>query len=123
MSDAEEAKDSTIWSQALTYVLAVAFFASGALKFVDGAAADANFAHLGFSAGLRPFIGIFELVGGPLLLTRGLGALSAVGLSIIMVGATMSHLIHDGVPRAAPALIMLGLLGWFLSLRGDELPD
>ena len=78
---------------------------------------------LGFSQGFLTFIGVCELAGGlglilpmALRILPVLTPLAALGLAIIMVGATAFHLRRKEAP--AMPVVLLVLLGFVIFGRG-----
>ncbi|MGW1751748.1 DoxX family protein [Streptomyces sp. NPDC002092] len=68
-------------------------------------------AHLGMSPGLYRVIGTLEFAGAAGLLlglaSAPLGAAAAIGLALLMAGATVVHLRHGDPPvRALPAAVL-----------------
>ncbi len=84
-------------------VLLAGLYLSGGIPKVAGAQNTVDgFRAWGFSDGFRIFIGCAETAGGIGLLIPPLATWAALGLSIIMVGAAYTHLVH---PPAYFALI------------------
>ena len=68
------------------------------------------------------FIGVCEVLGCIALFVRPLRALAALGLGIIMVGATYYHCVYTPVFQAAPAFVLLILSAYiFWTARADML--
>ena len=92
---------------------------SGSAKvFVDAEAAAEQFQAFGLPAGMAVFIGLCEMTGGIGLLIPRLAGLAASGLVIIMLGAVYSHVTHDPVAMALPALVLGSLCGYVAYSRG-----
>jgi len=92
-------------------LLAAEYAFAGITKLMGQAEAVESFRHAGFSDGFRLFIGAAEVAGALGLLVPRLRFWAASGLSIIMVGAVITHVrAHDPLVKMAPALISLVLL-------------
>ena len=101
-------------------LLTVAFLGAGGMKLADPEQAAENFAHFGYPAAFAMFIGLCEVAGAIGIWLPRLAGLAAAGLSIIMLGAIGSHLMHDPLQQAVGALVVGGLsmaLAW--RLRGE----
>jgi putative oxidoreductase len=65
---------------------------------------------MGAATWFRYFIGLVELAGGIGLLVPRLAALAAIGLALLMVGATITQaFILDGGPLVFTPIILFGL--------------
>jgi ubiquinone/menaquinone biosynthesis C-methylase UbiE len=89
-------------------LLALLFFATGAMKLTGHPESVLVFDRLGLGSLGRILIGVCELLGAIGLLVTPLAGLAALGLAAIMVGALLAHLLVLG-PSAAPALVALAL--------------
>jgi uncharacterized membrane protein YphA (DoxX/SURF4 family) len=87
--------------------------AGGAAKLAGVPYVHSSFLKLGLPAWFGYFIGVCEVLGCIALLVRPLRALAALGLAIIMVGATYYHAVYTPVLQAAPAFILL-ILGAYI---------
>jgi uncharacterized membrane protein YphA (DoxX/SURF4 family) len=68
------------------------------------------------------YVGACELLGSIALLIRPLRALTALGIAIIMVGATYYHAVYTPPFQAAPAFVLLILCVYiFWTSRSDLL--
>ncbi|HKK51945.1 MAG TPA: DoxX family protein [Myxococcota bacterium] len=103
--------ETTAWRWTRYGLVGLFLFAGGG-KLLGLEAMRQTFEHFGYGEGFRLLIGLLELAGAGGLLIPGLVPFAALGLSGIMIGAIGSHLIHDPVYMALPALVvLLGLLG------------
>lgn len=109
-----------IASWVLRTLLALLFLFSAVPKLLGNPEAVAGFEKLGLGQGFRVFIGACELAGGIGLLLTPFAALAALGLSAIMVGAVLSHLLVFG-PSPVPALVALTLCLTVAWLERDTL--
>ncbi|HEU5430088.1 MAG TPA: DoxX family protein [Thermomicrobiales bacterium] len=102
-------------------VLAVAFLLAGAMKLVTPSDVLAASMPVALPVLFVKFIGLCEVLGafglilpGVFKIRIGLTPLAAVGLVIIMVGATVINAATLGVAMALPTLV-LGLLAAFVA--------
>jgi uncharacterized membrane protein YphA (DoxX/SURF4 family) len=105
-------------------LLALMFLFAGGLKLVfpaDQLQAQAPAGAVHFSNLFMKFIGVCEVVGalglvlpGLFRIRKGLTALAALGLLIIMIGAVIISPIGQGIGAAIPPLI-IGLLCAFVA--------
>jgi uncharacterized membrane protein YphA (DoxX/SURF4 family) len=102
----------------LTGLLALVFFASGVVKLIPLEVAVQGFARWGYPDWFRIAVGLAEVVGAVLLLVPSVQWIGAAGLSVMMVGATITHLMTPG--EAARAVVPVVL---FLSLVGVAFAD
>jgi putative oxidoreductase len=113
----EKTRNIAIW--VVSGVLAAAFLLAGASKiFIDPAAAAEQFEKFGLPGWLAALIGLCEMSGGIGLLIPRLAALAASGLVIIMLGAIGSHVSHDPIANALPALVLGSLCTFVAWSRG-----
>ena len=91
---------------------AVAYAAAGTMKVLGVDQMAQGFTHFHLPLWFMTFIGVCEIAGAIGLLIRRLSALAAVGLAIIMIGAIYMHLTYDAPPMAAPAAVLLVLMGF-----------
>jgi putative oxidoreductase len=104
-----KAKSIAVWVVSVLLALEYAF--AGATKLIGQDEAVQGFRHAGFSDGFRLFIGAAEAAGAIGLLVPRLRFWAATGLSVIMIGALVTHVrAHDEVAKMAPAAISLVLL-------------
>lgn len=106
----------------LTVALAAVFTALGAAKLLGLPAMAQRAAHVGFSVAAYRRIGVLEIAGAVGLLlgsvSRFIPVAAALGLFLLLAGATFVHLRGgDGVKEAAPALVLGGLVVIVLALR------
>lgn len=110
-------------------VLAVQFFFHGWLFVSPPPAMAGPMASMGISTAFRQFIGVAELLAsvGLILpsLTRFLPWLtpvSALGLTAVMVSATIFHLTRNEMPNAISTFNLLLLAAWTAYLRWRVVP-
>jgi uncharacterized membrane protein YphA (DoxX/SURF4 family) len=104
-----KAKKVAIW--VVSVLLAAEYAFASIPKLIGQDEAVQGFRHAGFSDGFRLFIGAAEAAGAIGLLVPRLRMWAAAGLSIIMIGALVTHVrAGDPVAKMAPAAISLVLL-------------
>jgi len=94
----------------LTAALAVFFILAGALKLRGTPTQIDNFAHWGYSLWFLYLIGAVETAGGIALLAPGLAGFAVLLLGGTMVGASLTHLVHNEMKAVPIPLVILGLL-------------
>lgn len=83
--------------------------------------------HLGYPLYLLTILGVWKLLGVIAILLPRLALLKEwayAGFFFVMSGALVSHMaLGDGVLEAAPALVLLGLIGlsWYFRPAGRKL--
>lgn len=105
----------------LSVALAAVFAALGAAKLLALPAMTQRAAHVGFGVAAYRGIGALEIAGAAGLLlgtvSRVIPIAAAIGLLLLLGGATIVHLrADDGVKEAAPALVLGGLVVVVLAL-------
>jgi putative oxidoreductase len=81
--------------------------AAGVAKLAGVPYVHSSFPKLGLPAWFGYFIGACEVLGSIALFIRPLRALAALGIAIIMVGATYYHAVYTPLFQAAPAFILV----------------
>jgi putative oxidoreductase len=96
--------------------------AAGIAKLAGVPYVHSSFPKLGLPSWFGYFIGACEVLGPIALLIRPLRALAALGIGIIMIGATYYHAVYTPVVQAAPAFVLLILCACiFWTARSDLL--
>lgn len=115
-------KNQRIIMWTLSVLLAALFVFGGTMKLLNpGGQAAEGFIRFGYPSWFRYVIGLFELVGGILLLIPRRAAEAGSFLVIIMLGALISHIrAGDGFMGFLPALLTLFAVGAVTWLRGEE---
>jgi uncharacterized membrane protein YphA (DoxX/SURF4 family) len=120
MTDRTTLRKYAPWISIAAVVLYVG--AGGLAKLLSVPYVHSSFPKLGLPAWFGYFIGACEVLGCIALFIRPLRALAALGLAIIMVGATYYHAVYTPVFQAAPAFILLILSAYiFWTSRRDLL--
>jgi uncharacterized membrane protein YphA (DoxX/SURF4 family) len=119
MADAKP-RNYPLWIAIALVVLYVG--AAGIAKLAGVPYVHSSFPKLGLPAWFGYFIGVCEVLGPIALLIRPLRALAALGIGIIMIGATYYHCVYTPVFQAAPAFVLLLLNAYiFWTARADML--
>jgi putative oxidoreductase len=110
-------KDYGLW---IAIALVALYVGAGGLAKVAGVPyVHSSFPKLGLPAWFGYFIGVCEVLGSIGLFIRPLRALAAIGIGVIMVGATYYHAVYTPVVQAAPALVLTILCGYIV-LKGRK---
>jgi putative oxidoreductase len=102
------------WVRIAELALGMLFVIAGMVKLSGMALMVELFASLGFGQWLRYVTALVELSGGLLLILGHLEYLAALGLAVIMVGATAASVIVFDRSPIPPALTLVALvvLAW-----------
>lgn len=120
MNDGARTRNYPLWIAIALVVLYVG--AGGAAKLAGVPYVHSSFPKLGLPAWFGYFIGVCEVLGCIALFIRPLRALAALGLAIIMVGATYYHSVYTPIFQAAPAFVLVILSAYiFWTSRSDLL--
>jgi putative oxidoreductase len=103
----ERANDYITWIAISLIALYVG--AAGIAKLAGVPYVHSSFPKLGLPAWFGYFIGVCEVLGPIGLFIRPLSAIAAVGIGIIMIGATYYHAAYTPAIQAVPAFV-LGIL-------------
>src|SRR5919106_3167787 len=107
-----------LWISIALVVLYVG--AGGAAKLAGVPYVHSSFPKMGLPGWFGYFIGACEVLGCIALFIRPLRALAALGIGIIMIGATYYHSVYTPVVQAAPAFVLLILSAYiFWTTRAD----
>jgi putative oxidoreductase len=120
MANRTKLQTYALWIAIALIVLYVG--AGGAAKLASVPYVHSSFPKLGLPAWFGYFIGACEVLGCIALFIRPLRALAALGIGIIMVGATYYHSVYTPVFQAAPPFVLLILSAYiFWTTRRDLL--
>jgi putative oxidoreductase len=114
-------KGKTIALWVVSILLAAMFLLSGLPKLLKPAEIRSMFVHYGYAGWFATFIGVCEVLGAIGLLIPPLAGLAATGLSIIMVGAFLTHATHHEMSHAMVPLLLLVLLTMVAYMRFRQL--
>lgn len=101
-------KTAAVWL--LRVLLAVLFGIQGVVKLLGSPAWIARFSRWGYPSYFYLLVGLAELAGAVLLIAPKTAKAGAVVLITIMIGATVTHLLHRE-PQVATTLVLLVMLG------------
>ena len=101
-------KTAGVWM--LTVILAAFFLLAGGLKLRGAPSQVDSFAHWGYAAWFLYVIGTIETVGAIGLLMPRLACFAALLLGGTMLGASLTHLVHNEMKAVPVPLVILGLL-------------
>ena len=117
---AGRSRNYPLWIAIALVVLYVG--AAGVAKLAGVPYVHSSFPKLGLPHWFGYFIGTCEVLGPIALFIRPLRAPAALGLGIIMIGATYYHATYTPIFQAAPAFVLLILCGYiFWTGRADML--
>src|SRR3954470_19286998 len=111
-------KNIALWI--ISGLLAALFLFAGAMKLLNRPEMGAEFVKVGLPAWFSTFIGVCEALGGIGLLVPQVRALAAACLSVIMVGAVYTTVMHQPPQMAITPLICFVLLVWISYARFTE---
>jgi hypothetical protein len=94
----------------LELLLAAVFVGSGAAKLLAVPSMVSLFAEIGVGQWFRLVIGVTELAGGVLLLSRVLAGVGAVMLTGVMAGAIMTNVLVLRTSPLVPTMTLLALV-------------
>ena len=94
----------------LQIVLVFPFLAAGIPKLTSNAAWVARFRGYGYPEKFYLLVGVVESLGALALLIPRLAAYGAIVLIAVMIGATVTHLLHSEAPRALVTVALMVLL-------------
>jgi putative oxidoreductase len=114
-----KARKYALWIAIALVVLYVG--AGGAAKLAGVPYVHSSFPKMGLPGWFGYFIGTCEVLGCIGLLIRPLRDLAALGIGVIMVGATYYHATYTPILRAAPAFVLVILSGYIFWTARSEL--
>jgi uncharacterized membrane protein YphA (DoxX/SURF4 family) len=103
-------KGKTIALWVVSVLLAAMFLVAGGPKLLYLDKVKPMFVQYGYPAWFAGLIGSCEVLGAIGLLIPRLAGLAAAGLSIIMIGATYTHVSHQEYTHAITPAVLLVLL-------------
>jgi uncharacterized membrane protein YphA (DoxX/SURF4 family) len=109
-----------VWT--LQVLLAIFFVLQAWMKLGGSPAWIARFHRWGYPDHFYLVVGAVELLGGLALVVPPLTRIAAAGLTIIMVGATVTHLLHRE-PQVISTVVLIALLSIVVySRRPQKIP-
>jgi len=115
----EQARNYPLWIAIALVALYVG--AGGIAKLAGVPYVHSSFPKLGLPAWFGYFIGVCEVLGPIGLLVRPFSALAAMGIGIIMIGATYYHAAFTPVFQAAPAFVLTILCAYIFFKRRTDI--
>lgn len=98
-------------------IMGLEFILAGQAKFTRPEVWAKEFREWGYPDHLYLIIGGLELVGAILIFFPKFATRAALGLGVIMSGATITHAIHQEWNRVVVTVVITGLLGLVFYLR------
>ena len=91
-------RSTTVW--VVSVLLAALYLFTGGTKLAGMQMAVEEFARYGYPDWFRLVVGAAEVTGAVLLLVPRAALYGAIMLSVVMIGATVTHLTHQEAPNA-----------------------
>ena len=104
-----------LWISKIT--LSILFLLASLGKLTQNGAVIDMFTSWGYFDGFYLIIGVLELSFAILLLIPKTSMYSAIALFVIMIGALITHLIHDPIDQIFRPLIFMALLSGVILLQ------
>ena len=105
----------------IVMLLAVIFLLSGGAKLAGLEFEIEAFQRWGYPIWFMYLIGSIEVAGVIGLLFRQVSALAAAGLTLMMIGAVMTHVLHAEWGMLVAAAVILTLSAWRVLLGQDDI--
>jgi putative oxidoreductase len=103
-------------------VLVAVYIGGGGIAKLAGVPyVHSSFPKLGLPPWFGYFIGVCEVLGSLALFVRPLSALAALGLFVIMAGATYYHATFTPIVQAVPAFVLACLCTFIFVKRRSEI--
>jgi len=117
-----KSKIKRIFTWFLQVIMGLEFIIAGQAKFtsVGSEVWAREFKEWGYPDNFYLIIGGLELVGAILIFFPKFASKAALGLGIIMLGATVTHAVHQEWSRVLVTVIITGLLTLVYFLRKDN---
>jgi putative oxidoreductase len=106
-----------VWT--LQVLLAVFYLLQAGMKLSGSPAWIARFQRWGYPEHFYLVVGVIELLGAVALVVPRLTRIGAGALTVVMIGATATHLLHRE-PQAISALVLIGLLAIVIYARQSQ---
>ncbi len=103
-------KGQKILSWIVRILISIAFLLASTGKLTSNEAVIEMFNNWGFPNGFYMVIGVLELLLAILLLVPKTMKVALFGLAILMIGATITHLLKDSIAQMIRPLLFLALL-------------
>jgi len=108
-----------VFVRMLTVVLATFFLLAGSIKLDPSPEAVVRFVRWGYPEWFLYLVGAMEMGGAIALLIPRVAGVGALLLGVIMVGATLTHLLHDEMAAVPVPLVLLALLAFVVYVKRD----
>lgn len=108
-------KSAIAWG--LQILLAIFYVVAASGKLIGGPQAIERFRNWGFPDGFYLIIGVLELLGAIGLLIPRVAGYAACGLIVIMIGASLTHLVNGEGLQVLRPLVFILLLAVIVYLR------
>ncbi len=108
-------RSKTVLLWVLQVLLAALFLMSSIPKLTSHPGAVEMFANYGYPENFYLLVGAIELLGAICLLIPKVAGYGASALIVIMIGASLTHLVNDEVPQVlftGTLMILLAVVGW-----------
>lgn len=108
-------RNRTILLWVLQILLAALFLMTSIFKLTSQPGAVEMFENYGYLDNFYLLVGAIELLGAICLLIPKVAGYGASALIVIMIGASLTHLVNAEVPRVlftGTLMILLALVGW-----------
>ena len=115
-----KSKIKKIFKWFLQIIIGLEFIIAGQSKFTRSEVWAREFKEWGYPDNFYLIIGGLELVGAILIFFPKFASKAALGLGIIMLGATVTHAVHQEWSRVLVTVIITGLLTLLYFLRKDN---
>ena len=112
-------RSTTVW--VLSALLAALYLFTGGTKLAGMQMAVEEFARYGYPDWFRLVVGAAEVTGAVLLLVPRAALYGAIMLSVVMIGATVTHLTHQEAPNAVVPIVLLVLLAFVAASRRETI--
>lgn len=113
----KKGKTTNIIAWILQVLMGLEFILAGQAKFTRPADWSKSFERWGFPDNFYLIIGGLELIGALAIFFPKYASKAALGLGIIMIGASITHAVHGEWNRIIVTLILSGILGVVYFLR------
>ena len=113
-------KRNLIISWILRVLVALGFIAASLGKLTKNQEVIKMFENWGFPEGFYFIIGVLELVLALIMLFPKTLKISLIGISMILIGATVTHLINDPIKELIRPFVFIGLISGIYYLNFNK---
>lgn len=104
----------------LQILMGLEFLIAGQAKFTQPGVWSKQFANWGYPDNFYLVIGALEVIGGILIFFPKFAAKAAIGMGVIMIGATITHAVHGQWKSIIVTMIITGILAGVYALRKER---